>query len=171
MHRREIERLIGKTTEKGLTLVPTRVYFKGRAKVELALARGKDVGDKRRALKERDRSARSSGRSASATSPSIVLEHRVGCARSSAPQRAEIYNGMTLILIFALIAVLVTVFCLVLGLAAARRADTGPDPLEWLMDLRSPSGSRFFPNKESAREFVDDLDEISDRDRGRPPIG
>ena len=55
MHRREIERLIGKTAEKGLTLVPTRVYFKGpNAKVELALARGKDVGDKRRALKDRE---------------------------------------------------------------------------------------------------------------------
>ena len=41
MHRREIERLIGKTQEKGLTLVPTRIYFSGpRAKVELALARG-----------------------------------------------------------------------------------------------------------------------------------
>src|SRR5215216_6816226 len=49
MHRREIERLIGKTAERGLTLVPTRVYFKGpRAKVELALARGKDQRDKRR---------------------------------------------------------------------------------------------------------------------------
>ena len=45
MHRREIERLIGKTKEKGLTLVPTRLYFKDRhAKVEIALARGKDVG-------------------------------------------------------------------------------------------------------------------------------
>ena len=55
MHRREIERLIGKTREKGLTLIPTRLYFKGpRAKVELALARGKDVGDKRRAIKERE---------------------------------------------------------------------------------------------------------------------
>ena len=55
MHRREIERLIGKTREKGLTLVPTRLYFKGpRAKVELALARGKDVGDKRQAIKERE---------------------------------------------------------------------------------------------------------------------
>jgi SsrA-binding protein len=55
LHRREIERLIGTTAEKGLTLVPTRVYFKGpRAKVEIALARGKDVGDKRRALKDRD---------------------------------------------------------------------------------------------------------------------
>ena len=55
MHRREIERLIGKTREKGLTLVPTRLYFKGpRAKVELALARGKDVGDKRQSIKERE---------------------------------------------------------------------------------------------------------------------
>ena len=55
MHRREIERLIGKTKEKGLTLVPTRLYFKGRhAKVEIALARGKDVGDKRQAIKERE---------------------------------------------------------------------------------------------------------------------
>ena len=55
MHRREIERLIGKTKEKGLTLVPTRLYFKDRhAKVEIALARGKDVHDKRRSIKERD---------------------------------------------------------------------------------------------------------------------
>ena len=55
MHRREIERLIGKTQERGLTLVPTRLYFSGsRAKVELALARGKDVRDKRRDLKEKD---------------------------------------------------------------------------------------------------------------------
>jgi SsrA-binding protein len=55
LHAFEIERLIGKTQERGLTLVPTRVYFKGpNAKVEIALARGKDVGDKRRALKDRD---------------------------------------------------------------------------------------------------------------------
>ena len=55
LHRREIERLTGTTAERGLTLVPTRMYFKGpRAKVEIALARGKDVGDKRRTLKERD---------------------------------------------------------------------------------------------------------------------
>jgi SsrA-binding protein len=55
MHRREIERLIGKTAERGLTLVPTRVYFKGpRAKVEIALAKGKDQRDKRHAIKERD---------------------------------------------------------------------------------------------------------------------
>src|SRR3954454_19821238 len=55
LHKSEIERLIGKTREKGLTLVPTRIYFKGpRAKVEIALARGKDVGDKRRSIKERE---------------------------------------------------------------------------------------------------------------------
>jgi len=55
MHRREIERLIGSTHERGLTLVPTRVYFAGRnAKVEIALARGKDLHDKRRDIKERD---------------------------------------------------------------------------------------------------------------------
>jgi SsrA-binding protein len=55
MHRHEIERLIGKTQERGLTLVPTRVYFSGRnAKVELALARGKDVRDRRRELKARE---------------------------------------------------------------------------------------------------------------------
>ena len=55
MHRREIERLIGKTAERGLTLVPTRVYFKGpRAKVELALARGKEMKDKRRSIKDRE---------------------------------------------------------------------------------------------------------------------
>ncbi len=55
LHKREIDRLIGRTKEKGLTLVPTRIYFRdGRAKVEIALAKGKDVGDKRQALKERE---------------------------------------------------------------------------------------------------------------------
>ena len=55
MHRREIERLIGKTREKGLTLVPTRLYFRdGRVKAEIALAKGKDVGDKRQTIKERE---------------------------------------------------------------------------------------------------------------------
>ena len=55
MHRREIERLIGRTHERGLTLVPTRVYFAGpNAKVEIALARGKDLYDKRRDIKDRD---------------------------------------------------------------------------------------------------------------------
>jgi SsrA-binding protein len=55
MHRGEIERLIGRTSEKGLTLIPTRLYWKGsRAKVEIALARGKNVQDRRRYLKEKD---------------------------------------------------------------------------------------------------------------------
>jgi SsrA-binding protein len=55
MHKREIERLIGKTQERGLTLVPTRIYFSGpRAKVELALARGKEQRDKRDTIRERD---------------------------------------------------------------------------------------------------------------------
>jgi SsrA-binding protein len=55
LHRREIATLIGKVHERGLTLVPTRVYFKnGRVKVELALARGKEVRDKRRDLADRD---------------------------------------------------------------------------------------------------------------------
>jgi len=57
LHRREIERLIGSVAQKGLTLVPTRVYFKnGRAKVEIALGRGKDSFDKRRDLKAKDQS-------------------------------------------------------------------------------------------------------------------
>jgi SsrA-binding protein len=55
LHRREIERLVGKTAERGLTLVPTRIYFSGlRAKVELALARGKEMHDKRRSIKDRE---------------------------------------------------------------------------------------------------------------------
>jgi SsrA-binding protein len=57
LHRSEIERLIGRTRERGLTLVPTRIYFAGprsRAKVELALARGKDLYDKREAMKTRE---------------------------------------------------------------------------------------------------------------------
>ena len=55
LHRREIERLIGKTAERGLTLVPTRVYFSGpNAKVEIALARGKNVYDKRESIRRRE---------------------------------------------------------------------------------------------------------------------
>jgi SsrA-binding protein len=55
LHRREIDSLLGKVREKGQTIVPTRVYFKdGKVKVELALARGKEKGDKRRDLVERD---------------------------------------------------------------------------------------------------------------------
>ena len=48
LHKREIERLTGHTVEKGLTLVPTKMYFKdGRVKVEVGLARGKKLYDKR----------------------------------------------------------------------------------------------------------------------------
>ena len=55
LHRREIDRLVGRIRERGLTIVPTRMYFSGRnAKIELALARGKDVHDKREAIRERE---------------------------------------------------------------------------------------------------------------------
>lgn len=54
VHKREIKRLQGKTQEKGLTLVPLKIYFKdGKAKVELALARGKRSYDKRETLKRK----------------------------------------------------------------------------------------------------------------------
>lgn len=55
LHRREIDQLMGRTQQQSLTLVPLSLYFKdGRAKVELALARGRRTYDKRRALAERD---------------------------------------------------------------------------------------------------------------------
>jgi SsrA-binding protein len=55
LHRRELERLIGKSKERGLTIVPTRIYFRGpNAKVEIALARGKDVRDKRETIRARE---------------------------------------------------------------------------------------------------------------------
>ncbi len=55
LHRYEIRKLIGKTVEKGLTLVPTRLYFKnGRVKVSIALAKGKQAHDKRDAIRQRE---------------------------------------------------------------------------------------------------------------------
>ena len=55
LHKKEIDKLTGKLAEKGLTLVPVKMYFKnGRAKVELALAKGKKLFDKRETIKERD---------------------------------------------------------------------------------------------------------------------
>ena len=55
LHRGELNRIVGKAQEKGLTLIPLRVYLKnGYAKVELGLARGKRQYDKRRAIAERD---------------------------------------------------------------------------------------------------------------------
>jgi SsrA-binding protein len=69
LHRREIDRIAGRVNERGFTLVPTRMYFSGgRAKVELALARGKDVHDKRETIRSRemrrdmDRALREAGR-------------------------------------------------------------------------------------------------------------
>ena len=57
LHRSEIERLMARTQERGLTLVPTRMYFAGprsRAKVEIALAKGKDLYDKRETIRKRE---------------------------------------------------------------------------------------------------------------------
>jgi SsrA-binding protein len=56
LHQREIEKMIGAVERKGMTLIPLSVYFngRGRAKVELALARGKQTHDKRQTVKERD---------------------------------------------------------------------------------------------------------------------
>ncbi len=66
MHRREIDRIAGTLAEKGLTLIPLSIYFSGgRAKVELALARGRARYDKRRAIREREQDremARAEGR-------------------------------------------------------------------------------------------------------------
>jgi SsrA-binding protein len=54
LHKREVVKLIGKTKEKGYTLIPTKIYFKnGKAKVELGLAKGKKVYDKRASLKKK----------------------------------------------------------------------------------------------------------------------
>jgi SsrA-binding protein len=55
LHRAELNRLLGKVMERGLTLVPLRLYFKGgRAKVELGLARGRKTLDKRQVIRERE---------------------------------------------------------------------------------------------------------------------
>lgn len=55
LHKREIRRLYGKTSERGLTLIPLRVYFKnGKVKVEIGLAKGKKLYDKRADIKKRD---------------------------------------------------------------------------------------------------------------------
>ena len=55
LHHQEIRKLIGKTTEKGMTIVPTRMYFKnGRVKIAIALAKGKKAHDKRGTIKRRE---------------------------------------------------------------------------------------------------------------------
>jgi SsrA-binding protein len=67
LHRREIDKLLGKTREKGLSLIPTKMYLKGGVvKCELALARGKKQHDKRQA--ERERSAEAEAKAAVASS-------------------------------------------------------------------------------------------------------
>jgi hypothetical protein len=76
--------------------------------------------------------------------------------------------------IVAIIAVFVALVCVLVGAAAARRGGSGPDPLEWLVGLRSPSGKRFFPTKESARDLMASLEEVPDlkvpdRDRQSEP--
>src|SRR5262249_25477777 len=89
----EIDSLLGKVREKGLTLVPTRLYFKdGRAKVELAIARGKEHRDKRRDIAKRDADrqierALKSRRRWSAGSGSLPVEGGVG------PQIARAFRG------------------------------------------------------------------------------
>jgi SsrA-binding protein len=63
LHRQEIHKLLGKTQQKGLTLVPLRIYFKnGKAKCEIALARGKKDWDRRQS--ERDKEARQEAKEA-----------------------------------------------------------------------------------------------------------
>lgn len=55
LNRHEIDKISGKLKQRGFTLIPTKLYFKdGRVKIELALAEGKNKGDKRQAIKERD---------------------------------------------------------------------------------------------------------------------
>jgi SsrA-binding protein len=57
LHRNEIEEIAARSSERGLTLVPTRIYFSGsrsRAKIEIALAKGKDLYDKRQSIRTRD---------------------------------------------------------------------------------------------------------------------
>ncbi|MCZ6781610.1 MAG: SsrA-binding protein SmpB [Nitrospirae bacterium] len=56
LHRREISKLLGKTQQQGLTLIPLRIYFssRGKAKVEIALAKGKKQYDRREAIKARE---------------------------------------------------------------------------------------------------------------------
>lgn len=55
LHKNEIEKLVGKSVERGLTIIPTKIYLKkGRAKLEISLSRGKKLHDKREVIKQRD---------------------------------------------------------------------------------------------------------------------
>ena len=56
LHKKEINKLIGRINQEGLTIVPTKLYFKkGKAKIEIAIAKGKKLYDKRQSIKKRDR--------------------------------------------------------------------------------------------------------------------
>ena len=74
---------------------------------------------------------------------------------------------MSLVLIAVLIALFVALVCIAVGAAAARSADERLNPLDWLMELRSPSGQRFFPTDESARELLQAIDEAPELSPGR----
>ena len=55
LHKKEINKLIGRINQEGLTLVPTKMYFKkGKVKIEIAVAKGKKLYDKRQSIKKRD---------------------------------------------------------------------------------------------------------------------
>lgn len=63
LHKSEIEKLVGKSEEKGLTIIPTKIYIKhGLAKLDIALSRGKKLHDKREVMKKRDLERESSRR-------------------------------------------------------------------------------------------------------------
>ena len=82
LHRREIEKLIGAVEQKGLTLVPLELYFKnGRAKVVIALGRGKKQHDKREDLKRRDGRARDRARGVHPGAP-VIGAPAAGAARA-----------------------------------------------------------------------------------------
>ena len=99
LKRSEIDALEAKVKEKGLTLVPTKLYFKnGRVKIEVALGRGKDKGDKRRSIADRDAQpadrARAEGAAvalsseASASPAEQLLSPAPPAPRAARPRRA-----------------------------------------------------------------------------------
>ena len=105
LHRKEIERLASSVAEKGFTLVPTRLYFRdGRVKVELALARGKELRDKRRDVAARDAQRRDRARAEEPTALAGVepdlprldaLEHEVRVVpRVARPDRTQLVLGL-----------------------------------------------------------------------------
>ena len=91
LHRSEIDSLYGKVREKGLTLVPTRMYFKdGRVKVELALARGRE---RRRQAARRRRARRAARHRARAEEPPLSPDLRVGAGEPAPPRQSAGYRS------------------------------------------------------------------------------